>query len=200
MTESVYYFGYGSLVNRATRHPDEPSIRVTLQGWTRQWAHRAVRPWQQQGQSGQGVTALTVAQIPGAAIDGVLVPIAVHDLPQLDVREVGYGRLEIPLSDFSIHDDAPDLSADSRIIMYQSSNRQWADEQQPLIISYIHCVMRGYEQQFGAAGLQRFMRTTAGWHLPLLDDRDVPVYPRAVDLESSVMQSLDVQLSRTREQ
>ena len=196
------YFGYGSLVNRKTRPQNEPWQRATLTGWSRQWAHRADRPWQQSGHSnnfagdfsGLGVSALTVKATPGSRIDGVLVPIAVADLAQLDAREAGYDRLEIPASEFIV--DTP-LTVET-VIMYVSGAERsgWANHDYPLIQSYIDCVLDGFNALFGADGVDRFMATTEHWTLPLYNDRAQPLYPRAIALTDDQHRQHDQRLDQ----
>jgi len=214
VTQSLYYFGYGSLVNRQTRDADESFVRATLHGWVRQWAHQARRSWSfdatvatsHVSRSGKGVCALTVAERPSADIDGVLVPIDRASLPQLDQRESGYDRVTLSMSALSLFPDDRQNpacpAADATVLMYVSSAAQnhWADTDYPLIISYIHCVMRGFEDQFGVDGLQRMMHSTDGWSLPLLDDRQAPIYPRAVTQSAEQILALDQCLAAHREE
>ncbi len=191
------YFGYGSLVNRKTRPESEPWQRATLRGWAREWGHRANRPWRHESGdaavTGRGVSALSVRQRDGSAIDGVLVPIALADLPLLDAREEGYYRVELPASDFSV--DTP-LSVD-RVIMYVSSDEQsgWANSEFPLIQSYIDCVIDGFNALFGVDGVQRFLDSTDDWTLPLYNDRNNPLYPRAIELTPEQREQTDQWLS-----
>lgn len=192
------YFGYGSLVNRKTRPADEPFQRATLTGWRRQWAHRANRPWQHDhtSRSGAGVSALSVEEHADSAIDGVLVPIARQDLPQLDAREEGYYRVELPASAFTV--DEP-LNVDT-VIMYVSGDSQsgWANTDYPLIQSYVDCVIDGFHTLFGEAGVKRFLETTEHWTLPLYNDRLQPLYPRWIELTDEQRQQTDRWLSAYR--
>lgn len=207
MNKNSFYFGYGSLVNRKTRDAAEPWFRATLNGWIRQWAHKANRPWALDGKQGEGVCAVTVLPRDNASIDGVLVPIPTTELPQLDEREASYHRVMLPMSTFTLHDqtdsqnldalDSKALNSDTQIIVYVSDapSNLWASHQHPLITSYVHCVMAGFNQVYGADGLERFMQTTEGWSLPLLDDRHEPIYPRAVQLGTAQQSHFDQQLN-----
>jgi len=44
MTQTVHYFGYGSLVNRNTRPAEEPWLATSVNDWQRAWSHRVERP------------------------------------------------------------------------------------------------------------------------------------------------------------
>ncbi|MEO1425117.1 MAG: gamma-glutamylcyclotransferase family protein, partial [Pseudomonadota bacterium] len=59
--QDPYFFGYGSLVNRAT-HAHDDAHPATLRGWRRMWRHTALRP----------VAFLTVVPAPGSRIDGLI--------------------------------------------------------------------------------------------------------------------------------
>jgi len=196
-TDTVYYFGYGSLVNRETRAPDEPAWNARLSGWRRAWEHRVAKLDPE-----QGCTSLSIAQAPAEqateqatdqatdqAIDGVLVALPRSDLPQLDQREHGYERLELPCSAFSMSPDAP---ADiDRVYVYRSLGPTRADVQHPILLSYVECVMAGYLARFGWPGVKAFLSSTDGWRGGLLDERTAPQYPRAVNVEPALREEFD---------
>ncbi len=188
-TELIHYFGYGSLVNRNTRPTDEPSWNARLAGWARAWEHRV------EGDAGRpGCTSLTVTEDSrrGAGIDGVVVPLALSDLPELDAREAGYERIELPVSDFQLHAGPDNITS---VHVYRSISAIPADAEHPILQSYVDCVMAGYQRQFGVGGLQRFLSTTRGWDGALLNDRTAPRYPRAVSLDAATLDGFDAQLA-----
>ncbi len=185
-SEWIHYFGYGSLVNRDTRPPDEPSICARLDGWKRVWGHRVQR-------SGEhaGCTSLSVLPANGA-IDGVVVRMPAANLPMLDEREQGYQRLAIPRQQFDL-----DGEIDANIVyMYQSApeNRGLATRANPILLSYVDCVMAGYEKLFGEQGLTDFLHSTDGWSGAIENDRQAPRYPRAVKLTEDVHKRFDQSL------
>lgn len=120
--ETVTYFGYGSLVNRRTRPPDEPFLPARLRGWERVWGHRVLPASDGAGRGAccslsirrvadelspvshpNGVTQYDNSErVNEAGIDGVLVTIPVSELPLLDAREAGYDRVLLPASDFQL--------------------------------------------------------------------------------------------------
>lgn len=194
----ISYFGYGSLVNRDTRPIAEEAIDVHLRGWKRAWSHRV----DSSADRLIGCTSLTVepdeeggkAAIGG--IDGVLVRIRADDLPELDRREAGYERIQVPASSF-------DLPADydaEHVMMYRSltHNRHLADDGFPILQSYVDCVLVGYQRRFGDEGLQQMVQTTRGWERPILDDRSQPFYPRHVALDAQQQASFDTLLESWR--
>jgi len=175
----IAYFGYGSLVNRDTRPPEEKAYRARLQGWERHWAHRVsdVSP-------DRLCTSLSArpASDQAVSIDGVVVLMDESELPALDKRESGYFRQSVPISHFDIETDL----GVSDIAIYQSlpENFQSATEQFPILQSYVDCVMAGYSRLFGEQGLQAFMGSTKGWDGAFLNERHKPLYPRAISLSA----------------
>ena len=173
----IAYFGYGSLVNRDTRPPLEQAFKARLSGWERHWAHRVA----DEG-ADRHCTSLSARPTSDAAmaIDGVVVLIEESELPTLDQRESGYFRQAVPISAFDMEAELPV----QEVAIYQSlpENFAAANENFPILQSYIDCVLAGYAHLFDEAGLNEFMRTTNGWTGHILNDRNQPFYPRAVSL------------------
>lgn len=212
MNQPVMYFGYGSLVNRATRESSEKVVPATLHGWERQWAHHAHSLAEKKSPDRLGVCPLTISERSGSVIDGVLAEISIADLPLLDKRERGYERLSLSASRFSFEPassgpDAAqictdkDIAPDSTIYVYRSLESQagWANEQYPLIQSYIDVVLSGYRSLFGEQGVKRFLMSTSGWNGPLVNDRDNPIYPRAVVLGKDELAWIDAVMEEVRQ-
>jgi len=178
MSNLVHYFGYGSLVNRATRPAGEDCVNAVLSGWRRVWNHRV------EGAASfrAGCTSLSIEPHPGE-IAGVIVPLPTRLLAELDAREAGYDRLALPATDFVI-DDGSMLGPDDTVFAYRSrqANRRDPQPGYPVLQTYVDCVMAGYHQRFGEAGLQAFLDSTRGWEGLRRDDRASPDYPRAVPL------------------
>jgi len=196
MSEQMYYFGYGSLVNRQTRDESEQVIPATLHGWERQWAHRAEIPGLADTcvsrNHCQGICALTIVESQGCAIDGVLARIDPTELQDLDRREAGYDRLSLDSARFTIDGDV-DVSS---IYVYRSTVEKygWANDVYPVAQSYVDVVITGYQDLFGDDGVSRFMDTTRGWNGPILSDRDLPAYVRALMFDRDKLQQIDTVL------
>jgi len=147
-------FGYGSLVNRAT-HGYAPARTARLAGWRRAWRYTAHR----------GGPFLTAVASPTDTIDGLIAAIPGGDWAALDLRETGYERLPTPLPGvmvYAVPESGPIDPAD----------------RDPIVLSYVDVVFQGYLREFGPRGLDAFVATTDGWHIPILNDRAAPVYPR----------------------
>lgn len=189
----IAYFGYGSLVNRDTRPPQEEAFKARLSGWERHWAHRVA-------DDGANRYCTSLSARPAAdaatAIDGVVVLIEASELPMLDKRESGYFRQIVPIGEFEIDAELPV----EEVAIYQSlpENFTPTNDEHPILQSYIDCVMAGYARLFDVAGLEAFMRTTNGWDGHILSDRHQPHYPRAVSLSDEQITHFEMLIDEHR--
>ncbi|MAY63047.1 MAG: gamma-glutamylcyclotransferase [Rhizobiales bacterium] len=176
----VAYFGYGSLVNRATLRTEiVAAFPARLSGYRRVWRPR---PAHAPKFGGIGPAVLTSERAEGAAIDGLLVVDRLENLPDVDQRENLYRRNAITLSDLAFTGAAPpDL--DFPLFVYERNYEpEEGPEPSPILRSYLDAVMQGFLSEFGKDGLARFISETHGFDLPVHEDRDDPVYPRSVAL------------------
>lgn len=159
-----FFFGYGSLVNRAT-HAFEDAHCAQLTGWRRAWRHTNLRP----------VAFLTaVPATPDSVIDGLVAHVPGDDWAALDDREHAYDRN--PVTDHVRHDVGRPVHV--QVYAIPQGKHGVPDRAHPVLLSYIDVVVQGYLREFGAAGVQRFFDTTDGWEAPIMDDRAAPIYGR----------------------
>lgn len=174
---SFSVFGYGSLVNRGTlpAHLDARPIRA--RGWRRSWRASSF------GVRG-GACALSVVPDPGSVIEGLVVTFDDAEWPTIRRREHNYDILHLA--------DEPD------VIVFRASAAadRFGDARHPIHLSYIDATLQGFLREFGEDGALRFMESTEGWHVPILDDRDAPNYPRAQNLSIAEQIKVD-ELLRT---
>ncbi len=175
----IAYFGYGSLVNRATLRTEiVTAYPARLTGYRRVWCGR---PAHAPKFGGIGPAVLTAERCEGAAIDGMLVVDRLENLPAVDERENLYRRNSISLGDLAFTGTAPEL--DCPLFVYE---RDYEPEEgvaaSPILRSYLDAVMQGFLTVFGPEGLARFVAETHNFALPIHEDRDNPVYPRSVTL------------------
>ena len=181
----IGYFGYGSLVNAATlRTPHVAAHRATLRGWRRRWLSRpsGVGP----GLARTDLAFLSVVPDGGTAIEGLVVVDHLSSLASLDEREALYERRDAHVDCGAAgwhHPDPP------RAFLYVADEPPAREAF--ILRSYLDAVMQGYLTQFGEAGLRRFVETTDGFELPLLEDRESPVYPRHVATNASERAQFD---------
>ena len=166
------FFGYGSLVNRATQ--DYPGVkRATVSGWRRAWRHTGARK----------VAFLTAVPCPNTRIDGLLAEVPGGDWAALDAREWAYIR-------------APAEPGRGAQIYHIPADLHTAPSQtHPILLSYLDVVVQGYLNEFGETGVARFFATTDGWEAPIINDRTAPQYPRAQQLSPDETALVDAMLS-----
>lgn len=158
-----FFFGYGSLVNTAT-HAFGGVRPARARGWRRAWRHSDLRP----------VSFLTAVPDELCVIDGVIAAVPGGDWAALDAREHAYDRLA---ASAQIEHDAPH-PLDIAIYAIPAGRHRAPSETNPILMSYLDCVLQGYLHRYGPEGVTGFIATTDGWEAPILDDRSAPRYPR----------------------
>ncbi len=173
----IAYFGYGSLVNRAThRTAIVDAMPARLAGWRRFWRARPDMP-------GFPAALLTVRPQADAACDGLLVVDRAENLAAVDAREARYRR--VPLSPAAL-DLAGVLPRDCPVYVYEAVPDLPLHPEPPKILrSYLDAVMQGFLVEHGEDGLRRLVAETEGFDTPIHEDRHAPVYPRAVALSAA---------------
>ena len=169
----VSYFGYGSLVNRATLRTRFLAIRrAEVRGWRRFWLPR---------RDPAEAAVLSVRREAGHVTEGVVVYDLADHLPLVDEREAGYHRRAVDPADIRI-EAAPELAAPLYLYEAIRDGETAADTGSVILQSYLDAVMQGFLSLHGEAGLRRFMEETEGFETDILPDRADPRYPRAVAL------------------
>ena len=187
--EWVAYFGYGSLVNDKTRNAESFGIPVRLKGYRRHWSVWEASP-ERKALGLLGAAALSVTSDREAYCDGLLVFDRKEHLAQVDLREAHYSRERIRLEDMESEQPLTDR-VDCYIYVGQPAFTSGSDPRLPILQSYIDAVMQGFLDKFGEEGAKRFVEETDGWHIPVLQDRDQPIYPRNVALASNEERLID---------
>lgn len=165
---SDVFFGYGSLVNRATHTYLNPRP-ATVTGWRRMWRHTSLRP----------VAYLTVMPCPGGRLDGMLADVPGRDWAALDLREAAYIR------------SPAETGRSAQIYHIPEGHHAAPTQTHPILLSYVDTVVQGYLATFGQGGVARFFDTTDGWNAPILNDRAAPSYPRATVLTGAERAMVD---------
>jgi hypothetical protein len=182
----VAYFGYGSLVNRATLRTDIVEIvPARLLGWRRYWRPRPDMP-------GFPAALLTVRREPDAVCDGVLIVDRAENLAAVDAREARYRRVRLEKSEI---ETSAIFDGELPAYVYEAEPDLPLHPEPPLILqSYLDAVMQGFLDMHGEEGLRRFLAETHGFaEIAIRQDRDSPSYPRAVllsDVERALFDAL----------
>ncbi|MDJ0630112.1 MAG: gamma-glutamylcyclotransferase family protein [Rhodobacter sp.] len=159
-----FFFGYGSLVNRAT-HDFEDAHPARLCGWRRAWRHTRLRK----------LAFLTAVPAEGHEIEGLVAHVPGDDWVALDERERAYDRTHVT----DLTDHAVPRPIHVQVYSIPHGKHGVPDETHPVLLSYIDVVVQGYFREFGEHGVRRFFETTDGWDAPILDDRVAPIYSRS---------------------
>lgn len=184
------YFGYGSLVNPATRKSVPGEMRVTLKGWRREWRMATPTPI-------GTICALSVGRDPSSEIDGLLVPVEPSEEAVIDVREEGYARVSLAVEAFDFLDGAADGLSELWLYEATPANRIWATPENRILRSYLDVVLQGYMRTFDLDGMTRFLTSTSGLRSDsVIEDRHAPVYPRAVRLTEEERALIDAAVER----
>jgi glutathione-specific gamma-glutamylcyclotransferase len=171
---TVAYFGYGSLVNELTwlqserRHPERYPVEIA--NWSREWGHCVDTP--------RGpMCVLTAVEQAGSRIQGILIRCDAADLAQIDAREDGYDRIELPRRD--VLSPVGDLPEKLYIYKSRSPHYRPGGVDFPIWFSYVEAVLHGFLSVFKTEGVDAFIRSTSGWTVPVVDDREDPQYGRS---------------------
>lgn len=162
---TAWFFGYGSLVNRAT-HSYPQAQTATLNGWRRVWVRTELRD----------VVFLSIHPAQGHSINGLIATVPDADWAALDQRESGYARID------ATHHVSHAAPANTIAAYQVPPERQRNGGDHRILLSYLDVVVQGFDREFGQAGAEAFFATTDGWDTPVLDDRAAPLYPRAQTL------------------
>lgn len=185
---TITYFGYGSLVNVDTIPREAEVTPGRLTGWLRQWRVCG------QGEDGQGRCALTVRQEEGSEIWGVMAREPRTRLADLELREQRY--LKVEAVGVAFRCEALQQQGPDDLFLFQAApeHTRWGCDRHPILQSYLDCVLAGYFRTWGEGGIDHFLATTDGWHVPVLADRERPRYPRRIVLDPELADLIDGKL------
>jgi cation transport regulator ChaC len=166
-----YLFGYGSLIDAASRAKTGDTGRaypVRVVGLQRAWHVVAPR---------SGYTVLGVTPRQKASCNGVLIEIAPHELPRFDARERLYHRVIVPQQ--AVTSLSGERLSFTTIWAYVTSRPGEPSDAYPLVQSYIDVVLTGC-LAIGVDFAVEFIQTTRGWSPAWLNERTHPRYQRAM--------------------
>jgi hypothetical protein len=179
-----YLFGYGSLINAASRAKTGdtgPAYPVRVAGLQRAWHVVAPR---------SGYTVVGVKPQREASCNGVLIELAPHELPRFDARERFYHRVIIPQQ--AVTCLSGERLSFATIWAYMTSCPGVPSDAYPLVQSYIDVILTGC-LDIGVDFAVEFIDTTHGWGSAWLNDRTHPRYQRAM-VETPRAAAIDQQL------
>ena len=179
MAQAAYVFGYGSLIERASRTRTNPDAvaawpaRVT--GYQRGWFHQFAN------NVGSSCTYLGAVTKPGATINGVIYK--VEDFEKTKERETGYTADPVKGAIEMLDEGAPWGRGEVYIFVSNPEDISKTKEPTPalpMVESYVDICVNGcleIEALYRTASgfVQEFIRSTTGWNKYWVNDR---LYPR----------------------
>ena len=193
---TAYVFGYGSLLERASRTRTNPDAigawpaRVT--GYQRGWFHQFA------DNVGSSCTYLGAIEAKGKTVNGVVYRVA--DFESTKARETGYTAIPLKAGEITMLDGGGPLEIDKDAKVYIFiSNRDSISKtkaptpQFPMVQSYVDLCVNGcleleslYRTAKGFPA--EFIRTTTGWNANWVNDR---VYPRRPFIYAPTASAID---------
>jgi tetratricopeptide (TPR) repeat protein len=180
--EYDYLFGFGSIMNSSTHAPwlKDESVGALLGavatlsrgfGYERQWNFR----------SSTGFTALGVIESTTPNdINGVVFRVPRSMMPSFDRREAGYTKVRVPLESLQFQPELKgayqqtnfELTNGDNVWLYVPSETHCAhaDENHPLLQSYVDTVLQGCLEWGGDYFAEQFLVLTGGWATYFLND------------------------------
>lgn len=167
MTKQHWIFGYGSLIcaeSRSRTGVTGPALAVEVKGLERSW-NVALED--------ADLSVVGIRRRPGRQAGGMLFPAAEDQLPLFDAREKEYQRIELSHQQINSLGNQPLPPGHYWVYLppEQSSPH-------PIAQSYLDVILHGCLQE-GEAFAQHFLDFTHDWK-ERLDDRQQPLYPRAL--------------------
>ncbi|WCE31494.1 gamma-glutamylcyclotransferase family protein [Vibrio sp. SCSIO 43137] len=181
----MYIFGYGSLMNSASRKltgQTQHAIPAIASGLTRHWSKI---------DESYTVSPLVVQQGDGQ-VNGVLLKVDDAALAEFDQREAGYKRIRLSHAQIDAHSD---LDTESDIWVYVVDDVIAPCPDAPIVQSYVDTVITGC-LEVSEAFASHFIEHTSGWHHTLENDRHAPKYSRMAGVDKTHQQTIDQLMSQ----
>lgn len=162
----AWIFSYGTLINPEIRKKTGNSGKTCIaraRGYRRRWN------WQHPTQSR---TALGVEKKEDCQCLGVVVEIPDSEIHKFDEREFNYRREHVDNVECQVKLD--------EVWIYVPIEPKLASTQKPIVQTYLDPIL-DYFLKVDEELAQEFLQTTMDWERPWVDDRDNPVYPRALE-------------------
>ncbi|NLS13096.1 gamma-glutamylcyclotransferase [Vibrio sp. SM6] len=179
-----YIFGYGSLINAASRARTGETgraIPAIASGLLRYWG---------QVESAYHHSPLIAARGEGK-INGVLLEISSSALAQFDARERGYHRVE--LLNHQICSQMP-FDRTASIWVYLKAQHLPPSQATPVLQSYVDTVLAGC-LDVSPSFAQCFIESTLGWQFPRENDRQTPRYGNRAGIREEHYPQIDTLLN-----
>ena len=175
-----HIFGYGSLIQRASRTGTWSTASIAspviVKGIARGWFDQTDVPsW--------SPTYLGAEDDASADCNGVLFPVYVVELESFVRREAGYRLTRLDPTQITMLDGSS-APPDDEIWYFATTQKRFVSKDHPIVQSYVDVCLDGcleleavFPQAKQSNFAERFMRTTRNWGLPWINDRIYPWRP-----------------------
>ncbi|WP_260259733.1 gamma-glutamylcyclotransferase family protein [Vibrio intestinalis] len=180
-----YIFGYGSLMNSASRQLTGQTSQATPAV-----VHGLCRHWSKVDDS-YVLAPLVVTQGEGL-VNGVLLQVGDQAIAEFDRRERGYQRISLPINQI---DTEQPLNQSDNIWVYVTEQPEPPCANSPIMQTYVDTVMVGC-LEVSEAFAQQFVEHTIGWHHAQENDRHQPKYGNLAGVTTNHQQLIDTLLKR----
>lgn len=180
----VYIFGYGSLMERASRVSSSPDAQVafpvSVAGVRRGWFDQMPG-----GHAGWTPTYLGAVEEEGTSTNGVVYRVSQAEFEAYEQRETGYVTTEVDGSRITFYDGRTSVP-DARFYYFATKTPRAPSASHPIVQSYVDIVMTGAMEQeanyplaLEAGFVEAFVRETTDWSPHWINDRLYPYRPFA---------------------
>ncbi|SPQ93769.1 Gamma-glutamylcyclotransferase AIG2-like domain-containing protein [Plasmodiophora brassicae] len=186
-----FVFGYGSLINDASRQRTCPGSTIAyparLSGYRRAWRYAA-----------ENMTAVGVYPADRkSSVHGVVFRVNPGHLPALDHRERHYARVRVKHGDLvTIGLDRDVVGERDRVWLYVLVEGHFPKCDRPIRQGYVDVIMQGCLGTLGVRFAREFVIQTEDWDGCWVNDRDDRTN-RRVPIDKATLQLVDMILSDT---
>ncbi|OIQ25692.1 gamma-glutamylcyclotransferase family protein [uncultured Vibrio sp.] len=192
----MYIFGYGSLMNSASRKltgQTGETIPAIVSGLVRYWGKI----------DDSYVLSPLVVNLGNGQVNGVLLKIDEQALADFDRRERGYHRIQLSPQTIQLSDigeqpvtstDTPSLASDDVVWVYVKDKPEPPCSLSPIMQTYVDTVLTGC-LEISESFAQHFIKHTVGWHFPRENDRESPKYGNLAGVQPHHQKTIDALLS-----
>ena len=196
LDESHIVLGYGSLLSRDSRERFSGiktyGIPVMVDGFERAWVTRSIQEQQ---------TYVGAIRNAAKKLNAQLIPAELN--PALQEREKDYRFTQVSPEQIAF-DATMDINSETALYEALSGRTLWvcetlhcspANDEFPVSQTYVDTCLAGCLERAGEKAATDFVTHTSLWDHPRVNDRELPKYPRAANVDKATRDKIDTILS-----
>lgn len=176
----MYIFGYGSLINSASRKitgQTGNTIPAQVFGLVRHWC-----------KIDDSYTVSPLAVVEGlGCVNGLLIEVSDAEIKKFDQREAGYKRIAVDLDNIQTLCGS---RIETNVWVYVVEQTKQPCQNSPIVLSYVDTVLAGC-LEISESFARDFVAQTKGWHFPFKNDRATPIYQRLAGVNNNQLSTID---------